>query len=65
MLPGGAFAQVDQSQLVRPPDAADLNSYLARLSTNPRDVAALIGAGEAALALEQASIDAKNSTNLV
>lgn len=52
MLPGGAFAQVDQSQLVRPPDAADLNSYLARLSTNPRDVAALIGAGEAALALD-------------
>lgn len=52
MLSGGAQAQVDQSQLVRPPDAADLNTYLARLSTNPRDVAALIGAGEAALALD-------------
>ncbi|WP_081628101.1 SPOR domain-containing protein [Sphingobium indicum] len=52
MLPGVAQAQVDQSQLVRPPDAADLNTYLARLSANPRDVAALIGAGEAALALD-------------
>jgi Flp pilus assembly protein TadD len=52
MLSGGAQAQVDQSQLVRPPDAADLNMYLARLSTNPRDVSALIGAGEAALALD-------------
>jgi Flp pilus assembly protein TadD len=52
MLSGGAQAQVDQSQLVRPPDAADLNTYLARLSANPRDVAALIGAGEAALALD-------------
>ncbi|RJG56775.1 SPOR domain-containing protein [Sphingobium terrigena] len=52
MLSGGARAQVDQSQLVRPPDAADLNTYLARLSANPRDVAALIGAGEAALALD-------------
>jgi Flp pilus assembly protein TadD len=52
LLSGGAQAQVDQSQLVRPPDAADLNTYLARLSANPRDVAALIGAGEAALALD-------------
>lgn len=52
LLSGGAQAQVDQSQLVRPPDAAELNTYLARLSANPRDVAALIGAGEAALALD-------------
>lgn len=52
LLPTVAQAQYDQSQLVRPPDAADLNSNLARLAANPRDVAALIGAGEAALALD-------------
>lgn len=57
-LPGGvlgmatAQAQSDQSQLVRPLGAADLNSNLARLSANPRDTVALIGAGEAALALD-------------
>jgi hypothetical protein len=32
--------------------AADLNAHLARLGENPRDVTALIGAGEAALALD-------------
>ncbi len=47
-----ALAQADQSQLVRPLGAADLNNNLARLASNPRDVAALIGAGEAALALD-------------
>ncbi|MFZ2998096.1 SPOR domain-containing protein [Sphingobium sp.] len=47
-----AQAQTDQSQLVRPLGAADLNSNLARLASNPRDVSALIGAGEAALALD-------------
>ena len=47
-----AMAQYDQSQLTRPAGAADLNSNLARLASNPRDVAALIGAGEAALALD-------------
>lgn len=47
-----AQAQLDQSQLVRPLGAADLNANLARLASNPRDVAALIGAGEAALALD-------------
>ncbi|KAA9015261.1 tetratricopeptide repeat protein [Sphingobium limneticum] len=47
-----AQAQLDQSQLVRPLGAADLNANLARLAANPRDVAALIGAGEAALALD-------------
>ena len=47
-----ANAQTDQSQLVRPLGAADLNSNLARLASNPRDVSALIGAGEAALALD-------------
>jgi Flp pilus assembly protein TadD len=49
-----ALAQSDQAQLVRPPDAADLNAHLARLAANPRDVDALIGAGEAALALDDA-----------
>lgn len=52
LLAGTAQAQTDQAQLVAPPGAADLNSNLARLSANPRDVAALIGAGEAALALD-------------
>lgn len=47
-----AMAQYDQSQLTRPAGAADLNSNLARLASNPRDVTALIGAGEAALALD-------------
>lgn len=52
LLAGTAHAQTDQSQLVRPQGAADLNSHLARLASNPRDVSALIGAGEAALALD-------------
>ncbi|WP_419723176.1 SPOR domain-containing protein [Sphingobium aromaticiconvertens] len=45
-------AQTSQADLVRPLGAADLNSNLARLASNPRDVNALIGAGEAALALD-------------
>lgn len=52
LLAAPAYAQLDQSQLVRPLGAADLNSNLARLASNPRDVVALIGAGEAALALD-------------
>ncbi len=52
LLAAPAHAQLDQSQLVRPLGAADLNSNLARLASNPRDVVALIGAGEAALALD-------------
>jgi len=52
LLVGTAHAQSDQAQLVRPSDAADLNSHLARLASDPRDVTALIGAGEAALALD-------------
>ena len=47
-----ALAQTDQAQIARPTDAADLNTHLTRLASNPRDVAALIGAGEAALALD-------------
>ncbi|MET0249727.1 MAG: tetratricopeptide repeat protein [Sphingobium sp.] len=49
---GTARAQSDQAQLTRPQGVAQLNAYLARLGTNPRDVSALIGAGEAALALD-------------
>ena len=52
LLPVPALAQSDQAQLVRPLGAADLNANLARLGSNPRDVTALIGAGEAALALD-------------
>lgn len=52
LLAGAAQAQSDQAQLVRPLGAADLNSNLSRLAANPRDVDALIGAGEAALALD-------------
>jgi len=52
LLAGTAHAQSDQAQLVRSSDAADLNSHLSRLAANPRDVSALIGAGEAALALD-------------
>ena len=49
---GTARAQSDQAQLMRPQEVAQLNAYLARLGNNPRDVSALIGAGEAALALD-------------
>ncbi|HUD93722.1 tetratricopeptide repeat protein [Sphingobium sp.] len=38
--------------MTRPPGAADLNGHLSRLAANPKDVAALIGAGEAALELD-------------
>lgn len=55
LMPVAVAAQQPEgySQLdVRPPSAAaDLNVHLARLARNPRDVSALIGAGEAALAL--------------
>lgn len=47
-----ASAQFSQAELVRPAEAQDLNGHLARLAANPRDVTALIGAGEAALALD-------------
>lgn len=53
-LAGAAHAQTDQSQLVQPQAASQLNSNLARLASNPRDVTALIGAGEAALELDDA-----------
>ncbi len=52
--PASAQQAEGYSQLdVRRPDAAaDLNAHLTRLGENPRDVNALIGAGEAALALD-------------
>lgn len=49
--PGQVQAQV---QATRPSSAENLNSNLARLASNPRDVAALIGAGEAALDMDDA-----------
>ena len=52
LLAGPTQAQTDQAQMSRPLGAADLNSNLSRLATNPKDVSALIGAGEAALALD-------------
>nr|WP_255326304.1 SPOR domain-containing protein [Sphingobium sp. EM0848] len=48
------LAQPGQVQAVRPSSAENLNSNLARLATNPRDVNALIGAGEAALDMDDA-----------
>jgi Flp pilus assembly protein TadD len=45
---------VSQLDLQRPQDVNTLNGHLARLAENPRDVTALIGAGEAALALDDA-----------
>ncbi|MGE4322493.1 MAG: tetratricopeptide repeat protein [Sphingobium sp.] len=55
LVAGGAQAQSDQAQLVRPAGAADLSTHLARLAANPRDITALIGAGEAALDLDDPS----------
>ncbi|SCW40046.1 Sporulation related domain-containing protein [Sphingobium faniae] len=52
LLAGTAQAQTDQAQLTRPSGAASLNSHLSRLASNPRDVGSLIGAGEAALELD-------------
>jgi Flp pilus assembly protein TadD len=51
---GGGTPQqgISQLDLQRPEAVNDLNAHLARLAENPRDVAALIGAGEAALELD-------------
>jgi tetratricopeptide (TPR) repeat protein len=51
-LPGTALAQYDQAQLVKPAGADDLGTNLSRLASNPKDIEALIGAGNAALALD-------------
>lgn len=54
--PAQAWAQrpegYSQLDVRRPGAAADLNANLTRLGENPRDINALIGAGEAALALD-------------
>lgn len=52
LLAGTAQAQPGQVQPIRPSGAENLNNNLARLAANPRDVSALIGAGEAALELD-------------
>lgn len=52
LVASGAQAQSNQAQLVRPSGANDLSTHLARLAANPRDITALIGAGEAALELD-------------
>lgn len=54
LLATAAQAQTDQADLVPPSGAADLNNNLAKLATNPRDFNALVGAGEAALELDDA-----------
>lgn len=48
------LAQPAQVQAICPSSAEDLNNNLARLASNPRDVTALIGAGEAALDMDDA-----------
>ena len=52
LLAGTAQAQVGQVQAIRPSGAENLNRHLSRLASNPRDVDALIGAGEAALDMD-------------
>lgn len=54
LLAGTAQAGPAQVQAVRPSSAENLNGHLARLASNPRDVNALIGAGEAALEMDDA-----------
>ncbi|UZW53944.1 tetratricopeptide repeat protein [Sphingobium sp. JS3065] len=48
------LAQPAQVQAIRPSSGENLNNNLARLASNPRDVTALIGAGEAALDMDDA-----------
>ena len=49
---GAAQAQPAQIQSLRPSGAENLSRNLARLASNPRDVDALIGAGEAAVDMD-------------
>ena len=51
LLAGTASAQPGQVQAVRSSGADNLSRHLSRLASNPRDVDALIGAGEAAVEL--------------
>lgn len=54
LLAGTAQAQAQTGlvQSIRPPSTENLNRHLSRLASNPRDVDALIGAGEAAIDLD-------------
>lgn len=52
LLTGTAQAQPAQIQSIRPSGAENLSRNLSRLASNPRDVDALIGAGEAAIEMD-------------
>ncbi|MFC4596550.1 tetratricopeptide repeat protein [Sphingobium tyrosinilyticum] len=51
-LTGTAHSQPAQIQAIRPSGAESLSRNLSRLASNPRDVDALIGAGEAAIDMD-------------
>jgi len=51
-LAGAAQSQPAQIQSLRPTGAENLSRNLSRLASNPRDVDALIGAGEAAIDMD-------------
>lgn len=52
IISGTAQAQPAQIQAIRPSSAENLSRNLSRLASNPRDVDALIGAGEAAVDMD-------------
>lgn len=52
IISGTAQAQPAQIQAIRPSGAENLSRNLSRLASNPRDVDALIGAGEAAVEMD-------------
>jgi len=52
LIAGTAQAQPGQVQAIRPSGAENLSRNLSRLASNPRDVNALIGAGEAAIDMD-------------
>ena len=52
LLTGTAQAQPAQIQSIRPSGAENLSRNLSRLASNPRDVDALVGAGEAAIEMD-------------
>ena len=52
LVAGTAQAQPAMVQAVRPPSTEKLNRHLSRLASSPRDVDALVGAGEAAIDLD-------------
>ncbi|GLV29534.1 hypothetical protein TomTYG75_20540 [Sphingobium sp. TomTYG75] len=52
LLTGTAQAQPAQIQSIRPSGAENLSRNLSRLASNPRDVDALVGAGDAAIEMD-------------